>query len=129
VLTTLNTFVQDDVLVVSTVGHLDSIGDVEIEGKRELGPNALKNLIKEQVGNGLKNFVLDLTACKYIDSMGIGALVVVYTTIANANGRASMALKQGRVYDLLRITKLQTLFHIYDTVEDALKYLGKASPA
>ena len=57
-----------------------------------------------------KRIVLDLTGVEYIDSSGLGALVSVYMAAGRAHCELELANPKPRVRDLLKITKLSTIF-------------------
>ena len=59
---------------------------------------------------GNKKIVLDLTGVEYIDSSGLGALVSVYMAAGRAHCELELANPKPRVRDLLKITKLSTIF-------------------
>ena len=54
--------------------------------------------------------MLDLTGVEYIDSSGLGALVSVYLAAGKAQCELELANPKPRVRDLLKITKLATIF-------------------
>ena len=59
---------------------------------------------------GSKHLVLDLAEVEYIDSSGLGALVSVYLAAGRADCELEMVNPKPRVRDLLKITKLSTIF-------------------
>jgi len=59
---------------------------------------------------GNKRIVLDLTGIEYIDSSGLGALVSVYMAAGRAQCELELVNPKPRVRDLLKITKLSTIF-------------------
>ena len=59
---------------------------------------------------GNKRIVLDLTGVEYIDSSGLGALVSVYLAAGKAQCELELANPKPRVRDLLKITKLASVF-------------------
>jgi anti-sigma B factor antagonist len=59
---------------------------------------------------GSKRIVLDLTGVEYIDSSGLGALVSVYMAAGRAQCELELANPKPRVRDLLKITKLASVF-------------------
>jgi anti-sigma B factor antagonist len=59
---------------------------------------------------GNKRIVLDLTGVEYIDSSGLGALVSVYMAAGRAHCELELANPKQRVRDLLKITKLSSIF-------------------
>lgn len=73
--------------------------------------------------------VLNLSGVSYIDSGGLGTLVALYTTARNAGGAVKLAALTQRVGDLLQVTKLLTVFEVYDTVEAAVDSFRKGAAA
>ena len=56
----------------------------------------------------------------YIDSSGIGELVSAYTSVRNQGGELKLLNLTKKVHDLLQITKLYTVFDIYDDEASAI---------
>jgi anti-sigma B factor antagonist len=83
----------------------------------------------EQAGKlsagGNNNFVLELSELRYMNSSGLNVLVSILTKARNAGGEVVVCNLSKKVKDLLVITKLDTIFHILPTVEDAIKKLAK----
>jgi anti-sigma B factor antagonist len=86
--------------------------------------NQLRNRIKAELGKGKKNLVLDLGEVTRIDSAGLGTLVSGYTTASTAGGKLKLANLTKKFSETLAITKLVTVFEVYDSVEDAVKSFG-----
>jgi anti-sigma B factor antagonist len=82
---------------------------------------ALRDTVK-QVMATTKRIVLNLAGVSYIDSGGLGTLVGLYITARNAGGAIKLSGLNERVGDLLQVTKLLTVFDIYDTVEQAANF-------
>jgi anti-sigma B factor antagonist len=61
----------------------------------------------------------------YVDSGGLGTLVSLYTTAHNAGGAVKLACVSRRVHDLLQLTKLLTIFEVFDDEEGAAKSFKK----
>jgi len=59
--------------------------------------------------------VLNLAEVNYIDSGGLGTLVSLYTTARNASGALKLARLTQRVVDLLQLTKLVSIFEVFET--------------
>ncbi len=77
---------------------------------------SVKKLITEN-----KRLVLNLSGVTYIDSGGLGTLVALYTTARNTGGSIKLANLTQRVGDLLQVTKLVTIFDIYDNEDQAAR--------
>ncbi|MGH9832386.1 MAG: STAS domain-containing protein [Blastocatellia bacterium] len=94
-------------------------GDVtvlEVEGKILLGEGdvQLKRKIDELIERNETKVLLNLANVPYMDSGGLGEIVRSYTTVKRANGELKLLNATKRISDLLTITKLITVFEIYD---------------
>lgn len=101
---------------VGEVVILDLIGKITIgEGSVQLR-DAVSNLLDA----GRNRIILNLGGVVYVDSSGIGELVSRYTTTKNAGGRLKLLNLPKKIKDLLMITKLLTVFEIYEEEEAAV---------
>lgn len=98
------------------VSVLDLDGDVRIGDSS----TALRTAIRNLVGGGNQKILLNLAGVKYIDSSGIGELIANYTTVGRGGGQLKLLNLTDKVQDLLVITKLLTVFDVYDNEADAL---------
>jgi anti-sigma B factor antagonist len=102
-----------------------TVGDVHIldcSGKIMLGEGtmAVRNSVREVLKNGGKKIVLNLGDVNYIDSSGIGELVSSFTTVTNQGGQLKLLNLTKKIQELLAITKLLTVFQVYDSEQAAL---------
>ena len=100
-------------------------GDITIldmDGEVRIGDSstALRSAIRNLVAAGNKKILLNLAGVKYIDSSGIGELIANYTTVNRGGGQLKLLNLTEKVQDLLVITKLLTVFDVYDNEADAL---------
>ena len=100
-------------------------GDVailDLDGEVRIGDSAtaLRSAIRELVSGDSKKILLNLAGVKYIDSSGIGELIANYTTVGRTGGQLKLLNLTEKVQDLLVITKLLTVFDVYDNEADAL---------
>lgn len=72
--------------------------------------------------DGKRNFILNFSEVKFIDSSGIGALLSLYKAIGNS-GSLSFCHVNKEVRDVLAIVNMQSLIPIYNSEEEALKNL------
>ncbi len=101
---------------VGEVVILDLIGKITIgEGSVQLR-DAVSNLLDA----GRNRIILNLSGVVYVDSSGIGELVSRYTTTKNTGGRLKLLNLPKKIKDLLMITKLLTVFEIYEEEEAAV---------
>ena len=102
------------------------VGDVsvvDVAGRITLGEgaSALRENIRGLVGKGNRRFLLNLGDVSYIDSSGIGELVSGFTTVTNQGGVLKLLGLTKRVKDLLQITKLYTVFEVFDDEATAVR--------
>jgi anti-sigma B factor antagonist len=95
------------------------VGDVTVvdaEGRITLGEGAttFRDTVRELANAGNKKLLLNLAEVSYIDSSGIGEMVSGFTTITNQGGQVKLLNLTKRVKDLLQITKLYTVFEVFD---------------
>jgi anti-sigma B factor antagonist len=102
---------------------------VQVSGRVTLGDesNQLRTKLKDILSQGKTRIVLDLAEVSYIDSAGLGTLVAGFTSAQNQGAELKLANLTKRINDLLYITKLVTVFDVYDSVEDAVKSFKTAS--
>jgi len=94
-------------------------GDVtvlDVEGKILLGEGdvQLKRKIDELIERNEKLLLLNLANVPYMDSGGLGEVVRSYTTVKRAGGDLKLVNATKRISDLLTITKLITVFEVFD---------------
>ncbi|MEN6604317.1 MAG: STAS domain-containing protein [Bryobacteraceae bacterium] len=101
------------------------VGDVcvlDMAGRLTLGEGSstIRDSVRDLVTQGNKKLILNLGEVTYIDSSGIGELVCAYTTVANQGGQLKLLNLTKRVQDLLQITKLFTVFDVFEHEEYAI---------
>lgn len=101
---------QDDVTVVAVTGQL-------IVGNRQ----QLKEDVVELLDSGSRKFLFDFEDTAYIDSSGLGVLVSLSKKIREKGGEMRLANLNEDLRTLFELTKLDTLFYIADSREEALK--------
>ena len=84
------------------------------------GAITLRNDIRSLIEKGNKKILLNLAGVKNIDSSGIGELVSSYTAIGKEGGQLKLLNLTQKLQDLLTITKLLTVFDVYESEEEAL---------
>jgi len=101
---------------------------VDCSGRLVFGEESasLRDVVKKLVAQS-PNIVLNLHEVNHIDSGGLGTLVSLYTTARNAGGSVKLARLSQRVGDLLQITKLLTIFEVFDDEEKAAKSFKKSA--
>ena len=100
---------QDDVTVIDVEGQL-------IVGNRQ----ELKQKVLEELEGGSRKFLIDFTNTGYIDSSGLGVLVSLSKKIREQGGELRLANLNEDLRTLFELTKLDTLFKIADSRQEAM---------
>ena len=97
-----------------------------LSGRITLGDESsqLRTKIKDLLAQGKTRLVLDLADVGYIDSAGLGTLVAGYTSAQNQGASMKLANLTKKFREQLNITKLVTVFEVYDSLEEAVKSFG-----
>ena len=105
---------------------LDGVMVVDCSGRLVFGEESasLREMVKTLLGQSPK-IVMNLREVNHIDSGGLGTLVSLYTTARNAGGAVKLASLSKRVGDLLQVTKLLTIFEVFDDAETAAQSFQK----
>lgn len=95
---------------------------VEVDGQLVVGNRQVfKQLILDALDAGERRFVVDFTSTAYIDSSGLGVLVSLSKKIRDESGDLKLAGLNEDLKTLFELTKLDTLFNITATADEALK--------
>ena len=113
---------EEEVSLSTSIREVDGVTIVDLSGRITLGEASekLRDTVREIVAKGEKKILLNLGDVGYIDSSGLGQLVSSYTTVANQGAAVKLVNVQEKVNDLLQITKLYTVFHIFPNETDAV---------
>jgi anti-sigma B factor antagonist len=110
-----------------------SIGDATILDLRGtlFGPDATERLgaaIRRLARAGRQQLVVNLADVPSIDAAGLGALVDAYSVVTRNRGTLRLTNVARRLHDLIVITRLVTVFDIFDSVEDAIRHGSEGAP-
>ena len=108
---------------------VDGILAIECSGRIVFGEETslLRDEVKKAIADGQKRIVLNLHEVNYLDSGGLGTLVALHTTARNAGATVKLASLTKRVGELMQITKLLTVFEVYDSEYEALESFRTAA--
>ena len=92
-----------------------------LKGRLTLGES---NLVREKIAAlsaaGKHNVVVDLGGVDYIDSTGLGILVICFTSLKKQGGALKLVNPNKRNVELLLLTKLHTVFEVFNEDQDAV---------
>jgi anti-sigma B factor antagonist len=96
---------------------------LKLSGRVVLGEesNQLRSKIKDLVAQGKTRILADLGDVTYIDSAGLGTLVSGFTSVQNQGGNMKLANLTKKFREQLNITKLVTVFEVFDDVDAGLR--------
>ena len=78
------------------------------------------------LADGKRHFVVNLAGVDYMDSSGLGQLVSIWTSIRNKNGYLTLLNPSKRVRRLFEITRLHTVFEVFEQEPAAVEKARKA---
>ena len=94
---------------------------VQVEGQLVVGNRQeLKELLQAALDAGERRILVDFSRTGYIDSSGLGALVSISKKIREAGGDLRLSGLNEDLRSLFELTKLDTLFAIAETPQQAL---------
>ncbi len=113
-----------------SVKSINGVTVVYCSGRIVFGEEAadLRERVKEMLAT-IRQVVLNLGGVSYIDSGGLGTLVGLYTSARAVGGEIKLANLTQRVRDQLQITKLVTVFEVFDSEEKAVESFAQRASA
>jgi len=103
--------------------HVGDVTILDMDGKITIGEGsvALRTAVRRLLEESKKKILLNLGKVGYIDSSGIGELVSSYTAIEKEAGQLKLLNLTQKLQDLLTITKLLTVFDVFESEREALE--------
>jgi len=111
---TLNSRKEDEVVVIEMSGSLGA-GDPVL---------LLRNTVRRLMDDGSNKLVINLQQVSYLDSSGLGELVVTYTSARNRKGDVKLLNPSKFARDLLQVAKLVSVFEVFDDERKAIQSLS-----
>jgi anti-anti-sigma factor len=99
-----------DVLILAPEGKI-TLGN----GDQELG-----EAVRQALEKGNRKILIDFTKVTVLDSSGLGELVGCYTSIKNRQGVLRICGLNSRIFNLMQMTSLHSVFEVLDTEAEAL---------
>ena len=103
-----------------------TVGDVtvlDLSGRLILddGFEPLRVVLNHVIGEERRKLLLNMDGVTYLDSAGVGLIACKYVTMCRHRGHLKLCNLHPRSHDVLRITKLLTVFEAFASEADALK--------
>jgi anti-sigma B factor antagonist len=95
---------------------------VDLSGRLTVGAEVatFRERMQKLIDTGQRSIILNLKGVDYIDSTGLGALVMNYTSLQKAGGKVKLLNLSRRGIELLIMTKLTTIFEVFDDEQHAI---------
>ncbi len=104
-----------DVAVLTMSGRLvDKVEAIEISVE-----------VEEELGEGTNRFIIDLAKLEYMNSTGLNILINLMNKTRNEGGEAVVSGAQPRIMSLFEVTKLNSVFTIKNSREEAESYFSE----
>jgi anti-sigma B factor antagonist len=100
----------------------EGVALLDLKGPLTVGEAAagLREMLRQLLAEGGRNVVLNLEKVDYIDSTGLGAMMMCYTALQRESGRLVLLNLNRRQLELLVLTKLSTIFEMFDDEQQAV---------
>src|SRR5260370_1832593 len=106
--------------------EVDGVAVVALDGRIVLGEesNALREKVKSLIAGGKKKIVLNMENVTFIDSAGLGTLVAAHHSAHSRGASLRLSGLGSKFQEVLQITKLLTVFDVFDSVPVAVESFG-----
>jgi anti-sigma B factor antagonist len=100
----------------------EGITILDLKGRLTVGEEVsrFRERLQKLIDSGHRNIVLNMEQVDYIDSTGLGALVMAYTSMQRAGGKIKLLNLTRRSIELLVMTKLTTIFEVFNDEQSAI---------
>jgi anti-sigma B factor antagonist len=103
------------------IRRLESAVVLELSGRLSIFEQNLRQCVWELIESGDRIFVISLANVSYMDNSGLGQLCLIYTMLKNRGGDMKLVKPTPRIRRLLGITKLDTVFELFEHETDAVR--------
>jgi anti-sigma B factor antagonist len=100
----------------------EGITILDLKGRLVVGEPSvrLRETMTGETNQGVRRIILNLEGVEYIDSTGLGSMVICFTTLQKSGGAMKLMRLNRRNIELLVLTKLSTVFEVFQDEQDAV---------
>ncbi len=99
----------------------ENVAILSLKGRLAMGEsNAVREAVNQEIAADRYNVILDLSQVDYIDSTGLGIMVICFTSLKKHQGALKLVNPNKRNVELLLLTKLHTIFEVFTEITDAV---------
>ncbi len=104
---------------------------IELAGHLTLGQESgrIEAAVVAALNEGAQRIVVDLSQVAYVDSSGIGVIAYCFGKISRKGGHAAVSGAKGRVMDVFKLTRLDSVIPCYPDIASACDGLAATAPA
>lgn len=105
-----------------SVQQRDEVVIITVDGEMVGGPDAtlLSEKLRDLIDDQRNKIIVDMAKVNFMNSSGLGILIGGLTTVRNSGGDIKVLHLANKLRELLRITKLDRVFEIYEDEEEAI---------
>ncbi len=108
---------HEGALIIKLKGRIDiGIGDVQ-----------LRHVLQDVERQHVNRVILDMGKVVHMDSSGMGELICQFTMLKESGIELVLTNLNTKVYNLMMITQMVTVFTIFDSNEDAMQMFMQAA--
>lgn len=109
--------------MIKSIHYQDTVPIIYLAGTLEIGKQAvLKEELLKNVKSKSQKMVLHFGDVEFIDSACLGALIGFLRELRKAGGDIGIVALQDEVYSIFQITRMDKVFRIFDTIEEAIAF-------
>jgi len=99
----------------------EGIRILDLSGKLTVGgASDLREKVTAEIASGSLRQLMNLKEVEYIDSTGLGAMVICHMAVQKAGGSLKLSNLNRRNLELVLLTKLSTVFQIFNEEQEAI---------
>jgi anti-sigma B factor antagonist len=114
------------------INYIDEIAVLTIDGRININSAKLIETVGQMLDEGRAKIIVDMRNVDFVDYNGLSVLAITYKNALNNNSAMKLCSISLNIQELLRVVKLDDVFEIYDSLDDAVasfKHKVKASGA
>ena len=120
---------EQDMALVITIRVISEVVVLDLFGRLWILDLPLRDKMNGFLNDGNRRFVVNLAGVEYIDSSGLGQLVSIWVSVKNRRGHLTLLNPTKRVQRLFEITRLNTIFEIFENEIEAVHQARKSVEA
>jgi len=90
----------------------------------EIDNREIMRAVEAKIDKGFPNFIVDLSAISYMNSVGINFLIKMRRRARESGGKLAVVHASGKIKQLLDITKLRPMFFLTDSMQEAMEFIS-----